>query len=125
MSVPRAIGMVQPATTPIVPWNAPTQAWSVHHRETPTAVRRSRVGGIRTAAAPTAVVYPQATGVMGWPQPWSDSMSSITLPPAPPQYPLAPVTTLMVRIKINILKSKNYFYLKIVYEHSMVIKKAV
>lgn len=98
MSAPRTMGIVQHAAPAINPWSTPTQAWSVHHRETPAAIRRARAGGIRTAAAPTAVVYPQATpGVMSWPQPWPDSVSSIALPPPPSHYPLAPVTTLMVR----------------------------
>lgn len=96
MSASRTVGMIQPAAAPIAPWSTPTQAWPVHHRENPATVRRARAGGIRTAA-PTAVVYPQATGVMSWPQPWPDSVSSIALPPPPSQYPLTPVTSFMVR----------------------------
>lgn len=96
---PRTVGLVQPATAPVAPWSAPhPAAWNLQ-RETPSAARRARAGGIRTAgAAPTAVVYPQATGVMSpWPQPWAESVSSIALPPPAAPYPLAPVTSLMVR----------------------------
>lgn len=93
MTAPRAVGIVQPAAAPIAPWNTQTQAWPIQ-RETASGVRRARAGGIRTAAAaPTAVVYPQATGVMSWPQPWPDT---VAMPPAPPQYPLAPVTAFLV-----------------------------
>lgn len=97
MTTPRAIGIVPPAAAPITPWSTPAQAWPVQREGAAAAVRRARAGGIRTAAAaPTAVVYPQATGVMSWPHSWADSVSSIALPPAPPQYPLAPVTAFMV-----------------------------
>lgn len=106
MTAPRAIGIVQPAAAPMNPWNTQTQAWPIQ-RETAAGARRARAGGIRTAAAaPTAVVYPQATGVMSWPQPWPESVSSIAMPPAPPQYPLAPVTAFLVMEETTVTDSK-------------------
>lgn len=82
---------VQPAAV------AMAHPWQVQPRD--VAVRRGRAAGIKTAAAaPTAVVYPQATGVMGWAaQPWPDAVSSISLSAAQSQYPMAPVTAMMVR----------------------------
>lgn len=85
-----------PRTMNILPSPNVATSWPSATPDWPRQVTNRRLRNFnRNTPAPTAVVYPQAAGVVSWPQPWGET---VTMPQDPAQYPLAPVTTLAVSL---------------------------
>lgn len=87
------MNIIQQPANVASPWGNTTAEWT-----TPRQAGNRRLRNLnRPSPAPTAVVYPQAAGVMSWTQPWGETIS---LQSQGPQFSsLAPITSLAVSVK--------------------------